>query len=263
MKEKVEAKTNEGVWRRRGRSAAWIALVVAGIVVEQFILIGPSLLGRKVLLPLDYLAMPNVYLPSPPYGPQIVPHDRVYSDLVLIEGMSRQFMVSEFRRPLAAMDAQFLLRQPLHPFRVFAFQDRSVLFAVAVRVRLGVVLPGDLHRAGDVFLLPPRPSDRAVAGGDHRLVLAADGVFHLLDGLRSAAIGWLAAVDALGGQRGRAANEPLGRILARGGHRPDDGQRPVRHRRRCCWSRGFTPSGASSTNTACDVSRRGSCRRWR
>ncbi|MFZ1936952.1 MAG: hypothetical protein WCB27_22645 [Thermoguttaceae bacterium] len=97
MKERAEAKTNESAWRRRGRTAAWIALVVAGIVVEQFILIGPSLLGRKVLLPLDYLALPGVYLPTPPSGPQIVPHDKVYSDLVLIEGMSRKFMVSEFR----------------------------------------------------------------------------------------------------------------------------------------------------------------------
>ena len=67
MKETAAAGTNGGAWRRAARSAAWIALVVAGIVLEQFILIGPSLIGQKILLPLDFLAMPGMYLPRLPH----------------------------------------------------------------------------------------------------------------------------------------------------------------------------------------------------
>ena len=34
---------------------------MAGIVLGQVILYGPSLAGRKVLLPVDYLPAPDVY----------------------------------------------------------------------------------------------------------------------------------------------------------------------------------------------------------
>ena len=95
MKETTAAGTNGGAWRRLGRSAAWPALVVAGVIVTQVILIGPSLVGEKILLPLDYLTLPGVYLPRLPDAPPKVPHNRVYSDLVLIEPMCQQFGLSE------------------------------------------------------------------------------------------------------------------------------------------------------------------------
>ncbi len=97
MKEKAAAGSEGGTRQRAERPAAWIALVVAGIVLGQVILVGPSLIGQKILLPLDFLAMPGVYLPSLPHTPPKPPHNRVLSDLVLIEPMAQQFTVSEFR----------------------------------------------------------------------------------------------------------------------------------------------------------------------
>ncbi len=97
MKETAAAGSSEGSRRGRRRSAGWMALVVAGIVIEQFILIGPSLIGREVLLPLDFLAQRDVYLPCNPNSPPKLPHNRVLSDLVLMEPMAQQFALSEFR----------------------------------------------------------------------------------------------------------------------------------------------------------------------
>ena len=97
MKERAAVAANTGTsWHAR-RPAAWIAMIVAGLVLEQVVLIGPSLIGKKVLLPLDILALPGMYLPSTPGVPPTAPHNRVYSDLVQIETMSQQFAVSEFR----------------------------------------------------------------------------------------------------------------------------------------------------------------------
>jgi len=38
-------------------------VVVLGILLGQLALYGPSLLGVKILLPLDLLALPHTYLP--------------------------------------------------------------------------------------------------------------------------------------------------------------------------------------------------------
>jgi len=40
-----------------------LLIVLAGIIACQCILYGPSLAGRKVLLPLDLLAVKKMYLP--------------------------------------------------------------------------------------------------------------------------------------------------------------------------------------------------------
>src|SRR5688500_20390488 len=74
-------------WRR-------VAIVVAGIVITQAILYGPSLLGLKIMLPLDLLAQPGVYLPRTPEIAKIVPHDIVVSDLIHQE-MQRRFVHTE------------------------------------------------------------------------------------------------------------------------------------------------------------------------
>jgi hypothetical protein len=95
MSEKAGMTPCQGDQRRKWPAAAWIALVVAGIVLGQFILIGPSLIGRKVLLPLDHLAQPATYLPIPRDAPPKPVHNRVFSDLVLMEPMCQQFAVSE------------------------------------------------------------------------------------------------------------------------------------------------------------------------
>lgn len=81
-------------------SSRWIRLllVVLGIVAGQALLYGPSLLGRKILLPLDLLALPNVYLPATPAVAAIVPHDLTLADLVLQFETERRFVAAEYRK---------------------------------------------------------------------------------------------------------------------------------------------------------------------
>ncbi len=78
------------------RAARWM-IVLLGIVLGQFILYGPSLSGRKILLPLDYLARPGEYLPRTAEFEKIVPHDIVLSDLVEQFEPDRLFAAAELR----------------------------------------------------------------------------------------------------------------------------------------------------------------------
>lgn len=80
-------------WLRR-RSLR-LGVVVVGLVLEQFILFGPSLVGNKILLPLDLLA--GIYLPRTAEYRDIVHRDNTLSDLVLIFEFSRRFAATEFR----------------------------------------------------------------------------------------------------------------------------------------------------------------------
>lgn len=72
-----------------------LAIVLAGIIAGQAILYGPSLVGEKILLPLDFLALPSVYLPQTPEVKKIVPHDLVLQDLVLQFEPERRFTAAE------------------------------------------------------------------------------------------------------------------------------------------------------------------------
>jgi hypothetical protein len=87
--------TEEPASQQVGRPALWIALVIAGIVLMQFVLIGPSLVGSKVLLSLDIIAQPGYYIPRDPDAKPVVPHNFVLSDLVVQDEMNQQFVVSE------------------------------------------------------------------------------------------------------------------------------------------------------------------------
>jgi len=82
-----------GRWRSLGRAV----LLVAGVFVGQMILYGPSLLGQKVLLPLDVLALPQVYLPQTPELQKTLLHNFVLSDLAYIGEPSRRFLSGELR----------------------------------------------------------------------------------------------------------------------------------------------------------------------
>jgi hypothetical protein len=73
-------------------------IVVAGIILGQAILYGPSLIGKKVLLPLDLLTTPGFYLPPSPETAQIVPHDKTLLDLVTQFEPARRFAVSEIHQ---------------------------------------------------------------------------------------------------------------------------------------------------------------------
>ncbi len=59
-----------------------IAIAVLGIGFGQAILYGPSLVGKKILLPLDLLAVPGSYLPLTQQYKDIVPHNVTQSDLI-------------------------------------------------------------------------------------------------------------------------------------------------------------------------------------
>lgn len=72
-----------------------LLVILSGIVLGQAIIYGPALLGRKILLPLDLLATPGVYLPKPSAGDWMEPHDPVRSDLIYVEEISRRFAVAE------------------------------------------------------------------------------------------------------------------------------------------------------------------------
>ena len=72
-----------------------MAILLLGIVVGQFVLYGPSLMGHKILLPLDLLAGPGAYLPETPENQQIMPHDYFLSDQVLQFETERRFSVDE------------------------------------------------------------------------------------------------------------------------------------------------------------------------
>ncbi len=69
-----------GRWTRK---AGPPLLLLAGLLLPQLVLIGPALVGRKVLLDLPILALPGAYLPARPGHPYPPPHDRVLSDAVL------------------------------------------------------------------------------------------------------------------------------------------------------------------------------------
>jgi hypothetical protein len=74
-----------------------LAFLFAGLWLGQFFLYGPSLIGQKILLPLDILAQPGCYLPVPDETETVRPHNYVLMDLVTTEEPTRRFMGSELR----------------------------------------------------------------------------------------------------------------------------------------------------------------------
>ncbi len=74
-----------------------LAILLAGIVASQVILYGPSLIGSRILLPLDLLAQPDVWIPVGPGTANLIPHDTIQSDLVYLAEPERMFVASELR----------------------------------------------------------------------------------------------------------------------------------------------------------------------
>jgi hypothetical protein len=70
-------------------------IVLLGIVAGQFILYGPSLVGHRVLLPLDCLGTPRFYLPDTADHPNASPHDIVSQDIVTEFEPARRFAAGE------------------------------------------------------------------------------------------------------------------------------------------------------------------------
>lgn len=81
-------------WRVKNPEILRFLIVMAGIVIGQFVLYWPSLLGLKVLLPLDILEQPQYLIPSA--NPQW-PENYLLTDLVLQNEPNRRFVASELR----------------------------------------------------------------------------------------------------------------------------------------------------------------------
>jgi hypothetical protein len=73
-------------------------IVAAGIVLGQAVLYGPSLIGQKILLPLDILAQPGIYIPQTPETAKSVPQNGELSDLIYYSEPARQFAFSEIHQ---------------------------------------------------------------------------------------------------------------------------------------------------------------------
>jgi hypothetical protein len=85
-----------------------LLIVIAGIVLGQAVLYGPSLIGRKILLPLDLLAQPGNYLPQDRANTGMAAHDVALIDQVDQWEPARQFAVSEIHQ------GRFPLWAPYH-----------------------------------------------------------------------------------------------------------------------------------------------------
>jgi hypothetical protein len=72
-----------------------LLIVLAGIVIGQVILYGPSFAGRKVLLPLDILTDEGVYVPMTPQTLKVRTHNVLLSDVIYVSEPSRRFAAAE------------------------------------------------------------------------------------------------------------------------------------------------------------------------
>ena len=93
--------------RGTGARLARLWVVLTGIVLAQAALYGPSLLGRKVLLPLDDLAARKMYLPQTAEVARIVPQDPYKLDLLVLFEPARRFAVSEWQHGRVPMWAPY------------------------------------------------------------------------------------------------------------------------------------------------------------
>jgi len=96
-------------------------VVGAGIVLGQAILYGPSLIGEKILLPLDLLTLPGYYIPSTAETVKIVPHNIILSDLVVVMEPARQFAIRKFTRAVFLVGALSIWRRSVRVAEIFGF----------------------------------------------------------------------------------------------------------------------------------------------
>jgi len=114
---------------------AGIFIVLAGIVLGQAILYGPSLIGRKILLPVDLLAKPAIYIPQTAGTAGITPHDGMLIDLVEQFEPARQFAISEIHQ------GRFPLWSPYNYAGVpFVWPKYSVFLLLEYCVKSPVIL---------------------------------------------------------------------------------------------------------------------------
>lgn len=91
---------HDGISRRRQVCKTRVLralIVVGGICFTQAVFYGPSLLGYRVLLPLDILLMDRMYMPQLPEMRGYVPQNSIMIDEVSSIEMRRLFVVEEVR----------------------------------------------------------------------------------------------------------------------------------------------------------------------
>jgi hypothetical protein len=72
-------------------------LLCIGIVFGQFVLYGPSFVGKKILLPLDILSLPGMYIPVKAGEPVAQPHNELLIDPICEDEPARLFRNDELR----------------------------------------------------------------------------------------------------------------------------------------------------------------------
>jgi hypothetical protein len=98
-------------------------IVLGGVAVAQVFLFGPCLVGSKILLPLDILALPDIYLPYTPEHAAIHPYNYILADQVLLFEFERRFTAKELRagrlplwNPEIYLGAPFVVWDKYSPF---------------------------------------------------------------------------------------------------------------------------------------------------
>src|SRR5262249_11652640 len=83
-------------------------LVLLGVIlIGQMILFVPSLVGSKILLPLDLLSEQGFYLPRTPQIAAIQPQNTTLADQILAFEPARRFAASEWRSGRTPMWAPY------------------------------------------------------------------------------------------------------------------------------------------------------------
>jgi hypothetical protein len=100
-------------------------ILLAGLIVPQAVLYGPSLIGRKILLPLDLLALRGAYLPKTEQYAKVEPFDSTLVDEVFLFEFERRFATEEFRagrlplwNPYIYLSTPFVVWDKYSPFNL-------------------------------------------------------------------------------------------------------------------------------------------------
>ena len=177
-------------------SRGW-ALLLAGWLLPQAVLLGPALIGRTVNLPVDLLATPHLYLPANAQYRAIVPYHRLYLlDLLLGFPDSREFSIQEMRAgrvpTLAAVE--FCRRALCKLAQVLPLRAAVLRLSQPRDARLGQSLASTCLRLGNVVVSEACPFFIVLAVHRRRLVRTVGRVHVDLAGLSSASAGVLVAL---------------------------------------------------------------------
>ncbi len=118
-----------------------VTVLVAGLVLCQVLLFGPCLVGSKLPLALDLLALDGMYLPRTPEYRDVTPLDPMLSDQVVLDEMDRRFAASEWRagrvplwRPTIFAGAPFAAFPKYSPFNLLYYLFPSPFVLVWIQL---------------------------------------------------------------------------------------------------------------------------------